>query len=165
MVVVRPENADDYAAVAAVTEAAFGKPGERRMIEAIRASDGYVPDLSLVADEGGEIVGHVILSYVSLTNGTRLLELGPISVRPERQREGIGGALIRDALAIADERGEPLVLVLGHPSYYPRFGFERASTLGISPPEGIPDEPWMAIKLSAYRPEIRGQVVLPASFA
>jgi putative acetyltransferase len=135
------------------------------MVEAIRASDGFVPALSLVADENGEIVGHIILSYVSLDDGRRLLELGPISVRPDRQEEGIGGALIRTALDIADERGEPLVLVLGHPSYYPRFGFRRASAIGIIPPDGIPDEAWMAITLSAYRPEWRGQVVFPPAFS
>ena len=161
---VRPETPTDYDAVAAVTEAAFGKPQEARMVEAIRASDGFVPELSLVADTDGEIVGHIILSYVSLEDGQRLLELGPISVRPDRQGKGIGGALIRAALAVADERGEPLVLVLGQPSYYPRFGFRRASALGIIPPDGIPDEAWMATTLPAYRPDLRGRVIFPPAF-
>ncbi len=135
------------------------------MVEAIRESDSFVPGLSLVADDEGEIVGHIILSYVALGSGARLLELGPLSVRPDRQREGIGGSLIRASLGIADEREEPLVLVLGHPSYYPRFGFRRAAGLGIFPPEGIPDEAWMAVTLSTYRTELRGKVVFPAAYS
>ena len=132
-VLVRAEAPADRAAIAATSEAAFGSAREALIVEAIRASDAFVPELSLVADDRGEVVGHAILSYVSLEDGTRLLELGPIGVRPDRRREGIGGLLIRAALARADARGKPLVLVLGHPSYYPRFGFRRASELGIAP--------------------------------
>jgi putative acetyltransferase len=135
------------------------------MIEAIRVSDGFDPSFSLVSDEGGEIIGHIILSYVSLDDGQRLLELGPISVLPDRQGQGIGGGLIPAALARADEHGEPLVLVLGHPSYYPRFGFRRASTLGITQPDGIPDEAWMAVTLTSYRPDLRGRVIFPPAFS
>ena len=104
------------------------------MVDAIRASEGFVPALSLVADECGKILGHVILSYVALDTGRRLLELGPLSVCPERQGQGIGGDLVRTALGIADELNEPLVLVLGFPAYYRRFGFQRASAFGIAPP-------------------------------
>ena len=164
---IRPETPADRKAIAAVTEAAFGKPREARMIEAIRASDGFVPELSLVAEDGGEIVGHVMLSYVGLDGASaRLLELGPMSVRPERQRRGVGMALVRAALRAADARREPLVLVLGHPAYYPRFGFRRASLLGIVPPDPqIPDEAFMAIPLTAYDPSLRGRVVFPAAYA
>jgi GNAT superfamily N-acetyltransferase len=108
-VLVRAEAPDDVDAVAAVTAAAFGKEREAGMIDAIRASDRFVPELSLFADDDGEIVGHVMLSYVDL-DGRRVLELGPMSVTPKRQRQGIGGSLIREALRLANERGEPLVL-------------------------------------------------------
>jgi putative acetyltransferase len=107
------------------------------MIEAIRRSDGFVPKLSLVAEVDGRIDGHVMLSYVQLEGASRrVLELGPMSVEPERQRTGIGSALVREALRRAEPRDEPLVLVLGHPSYYPRFGFRPAAELGIHPPTG-----------------------------
>ncbi len=164
---VRPEREDDWAPIAAVTTAAFGKEQEAKMIAAIRASDGFVPDLSLVAEDGDEVVGHLLLSYVVLEgSGQRLLELGPISVRPDRQRQGIGSLLIHEALARAEARQEPLVLVLGHPSYYPRFGFRRASEIGIVPAQpDIPDEAYMALQLQSYDPSIRGRIVFPPAFS
>ena len=163
---VRVETRRDRDAIAAVAEAAFGKAREARMIDAIRASDGFVPELSLVAEEEGRIVGHVLLSYVELEGASRrLLELGPMSVLPERQRRGIGGELVRAALGAAEARGEPLVLVLGHPSYYPRFGFRRASELGLAPPDPrIPDAAFMAMPLAAYDPALRGRVVFPPAY-
>jgi putative acetyltransferase len=95
-----------------------------------------------------------------------VLELGPMSVGPGNQRSGIGGRLVREALRRADERGEPLVLMLGHPSYYPRFGFRPASTLGIEPPApSLPDEALMALPLRAYDPALCGRVVFPPAFA
>jgi putative acetyltransferase len=164
---VRAETAADRDGIAAVTRAAFGREKEARMVDAIRASDGFVPELSLVAEDHGEIVGHAMLCWVGLEGSSRrLLELGPVSVAPERQRQEIGSALVRESLRLADERGEPLVLVLGHPTYYPRFGFRPASQLGLLPPdETIPDAAWMAIPLSSYDPEIRGRVVFPPAYA
>jgi putative acetyltransferase len=164
---VRAESPQDWAAIAEVTSAAFGKEREAQMIAAIRTSDGFVPDLSLVAAEEGEIVGHAMLSYVAMENSAlRLLELGPISVRPDRQGRGIGGKLIRELLRRADERNEPLVLVLGHPSYYPRFGFQRASEIGLRPTEPeIPDEAFMAVRLKRYDPTITGRVTFPPAYS
>ncbi len=164
---IRAETPGDRDAIAAVTRAAFGRETEARMIEAIRDSDGFVRELSLVAEDAGEIVGHVVLAYVGLEGSERrLLELGPIAVTPGRQRQGIGSALVRESLRLADERGEPLVLVLGHPWYYPRFGFRRASELGLAPPDpAIPDDAWMAVPLGAYDPAIRGRVAFPAAYA
>jgi putative acetyltransferase len=161
---LRAEAPADREAIAAVTTAAFGNEREARMVEAIRSSDRFVPELSLVAEAGGVIVGHLLLSYVDL-GGRRVLELGPVSVAPANQRSGVGGKLVREALRRADERDEPLVLVLGHPSYYPRFGFRPASELGIEPPgPSLPDEVFMAVPLQAYDPALRGRVVLPPAF-
>ncbi len=163
---IRAETAADRAAIARVTSAAFERELEARMVDAIRASEGFVAELSLVAELETEIVGHAMLSYVGLAGlSRRLLELGPLSVAPDHQRQGIGEALTREGLRLADERGEPLVLVLGHPTYYPRFGFRPAAELGLAPPE--PDaqaEAFMAIPLRAYDPAIRGRVVFPPAF-
>jgi putative acetyltransferase len=163
---IRAEAPEDHRQIADVTSRALGKEREARMVDAIRLSDGYVPEPSLVAELDGQIVGHVMLSYVGLAESNqRLLELAPISVAPDHQGAGIGSALVRDALRRADERDEPLVLVLGHADYYPRFGFRPARELGITPPDPtILDEVFMAIPLAAYDPTLRGRVVFPPAF-
>ena len=163
---IRPETEADHAAIAEVTAAAFGKQDEARLVEAIRASAEFVPELSLVAEEDGRIVGHVMLGYAGLEGSdTRLLQLSPLSVAPDRQRSGFGSALVRESLRLADERGEPLVLVLGHPPYYPRFGFRRASSLGLEAPNAEwPDDAFMAVPLAAYDPQLRGRVAFPPAF-
>ena len=163
---IRRERPEDAEAVFAVVEAAFGDRSVAEFAERIRASAGYVPELAFVADEDGEIVGHTMLSYVAVENHERrLLNLTPMSVRPDRQRRGIGIALVRTAVAAADERGEPLVLVEGVPDYYPRFGFRSATELGLERPDSrIPDAAWMALPLRAYDSKLRGRIVYPAFF-
>jgi putative acetyltransferase len=158
--IVRPERPFDYEAIDVVVREAFDSPGDPEvlMVRRIREHDGYLPSLALVADDEGEIVGHIMLSYVGL-GPHNVLQLAPLSVRPSHQNRGIGEALTRDALMRADEALEPLVIVLGHPNYYPRFGFEPAKQLGIEPPDdAIPDEAWMAKRLSSYDPSLRGVV-------
>jgi putative acetyltransferase len=136
-----------------------------RLVEAIRSSPGYVPELSLVAEIDGRIVGHVMLSYASLESGRVLLLLSPLGVRPEAQRHGIGRALVTEALRLAEARGEPLVIVEGIPDYYPRFGFEPHERFGIEPPgPHTPREAFMVRPLSAYDPSIRGRVIYPPAF-
>jgi putative acetyltransferase len=163
---LRAETEADYPAVAEVTAAAFGQQDEVRLVEAIRACEEFVPEFTLVAEDEGRIVGHVMFSYSALEGSdTRLLQLSPLSVVPDRQSRGIGSALTRESLRLADERGEPLVLVLGHPTYYPRFGFRRASTLGLlAPNPEWPDEAFMAAPLSAYDPTLRGRVTFAPPF-
>jgi putative acetyltransferase len=162
---IRPETEADHAAVAAVTAAAFGQQDEARLVEAIRASDEWVPDLTLVAEDDGRIAGHVMYSYSALEGSdTPLLQLSPLSVVPARQNQGIGAALTRESLLLAEERGEPLVLVLGHPTYYPRFGFRPASELGLLPPNPEWEPAFMAAPLSAYDPLLRGRVTFAPPF-
>ena len=163
---IRVEIPEDYPTISAVVEAAFDDRAVAEMTEAIRASDAYVPELAFVADDGGVVVAHTMLSYLAIEGlAVRVLQLGPMAVHPDRQRQGVGSALVRTALEAADQRGEPLVLVEGIPRYYPRFGFQPASTLGlIRPHERIPEAAWMAIPLTAYDPSIRGRVVYPPWF-
>jgi putative acetyltransferase len=166
-VIVRPELPADHAAIAEVVTAAFGRPDEARLVERIRASSGYVPELGLVAEEGGVVIGHALFSCVELAGVSTLpvLELAPLAVLPERQRRGVGSALVRAGLERAEARGEPLVLVLGHASYYPRFGFEPASRYGIvAPLPGIPEEAFMVRRLRAWREGHRGRVAWPPAF-
>jgi putative acetyltransferase len=164
--VVRCERSEDVPEISEVIEAAFGDVSVAEFAASIRASGGYVPELTFVADEDGEIVGFTMLSYVEVEElDDRLLTLTPMAVRPDRQRQGVGSTIVRAALAAADKLGEPLVLVEGVPGYYPRFGFVSATALGLERPDPrIPDAAWMAAPLSAYDPAVRGRVVYPGFF-
>jgi putative acetyltransferase len=163
---IRPETAADADEIAAVVEAAFGRAQEAEFVAAVRTSDRFVLELSLVAAVDGSVAGHVLLSFVDLEPSARqVLVLAPLAVSPPQQGRGIGSALVREALARADAAGEPVVVVLGHPGYYPRFGFEPARALGIDPPHDWPDEAWMAARLAAYDDSVRGRVEYPPAFA
>jgi putative acetyltransferase len=145
-VTIRVERAGDEDAISAVHRAAFAGEDEVQIVERIRAGSDFLPGLSLVAEDRGAVVGHVILSRGWL-DGRPALGLGPIGVVPDRQGCGIGAALMHASLEAARTAGEQLVVLLGHPSYYPRFGFVTASTLGITPPFDVPDEAFMALEL------------------
>jgi putative acetyltransferase len=165
-VIVRRERAADAVEIAQVIDAAFGDTETSAFTQSLRESAGYVPELTFVGEEEGELVGFTMLSYVELDEHDRpVLILTPMAVRPDRQRRGIGVAIVQAAVAAADERGEPLLLVEGVPAYYPRFGFCSASALGLEKPDArIPEEAWLALPLSAYDPSVRGRVVYPDFF-
>jgi putative acetyltransferase len=163
--VIRPERAGDAAAIHAVHAAAFGRELEARIVDDVRGSESFAPELSLVAEDAGEIVGHVLVSWASLeASGRRVLLLGPIGVLPSRQREGIGGALVGAALAGARALGEPVVGLEGNPAYYSRFGFVRADALGLLPPEGTPDGAFQVAVVDEGAERPRGRVVYPPAF-
>jgi putative acetyltransferase len=168
-IVIRPEREDDHPAIAQVVRGAFvGHPDEvATFVERIRASEQFIPELALVAEDASGVIAHVMLSWVGVEGGSRprILNLTPMSVRPDRQRIGIGSRLIRDALGRAEQAGEPAVMVEGIADYYPRFGFERASALGfVAPHPKIPDEAFMVKRLPGYTPDLAGRIVYPASF-
>jgi putative acetyltransferase len=168
-IVIRPEREADQPAIAAVVRAAFVRHPDQvaAFVERIRASEHYVPELALVAEDSSGVIGHVMLSWVGLEGGSRprILNLTPMSVRPDRQRIGVGTRLIRSVLDRAVAAGEPAVTVEGIPAYYPRFGFERASALGFVPANpGIPDEAFMVKRLPGYTPDLAGRIVYPAAF-
>jgi putative acetyltransferase len=155
--VIRAATPADRKAIVAVTHAAFR--GEEKAVRIVREVE---PEISLVAEEDGEVVGHVMLSRMRMGE-LRPLQLSPLSVAPTWQRRGIGSALTREALRLADEAGEPFVVLLGHPSYYPRLGFEPAAPLGINGPQDY-GEAWMLARLRAYDPSLRGTVEFPPAF-
>lgn len=164
--IVRAERAEDNDEIASVVAAAFGSPDEPRLIEDFRASAGYLPELALVAEDDGEIVGHVMFTLAELADGTSILMLSPLAVRPDRQRTGIGTALVREGLRASAERREPLVIVEGDPRYYSRFGFVAASELGLERPyETIPEAAFQAQPLPGYVERARGRVVYPPALA
>ena len=137
---IRRETAGDAAAVSAVHAAAFsgGGPAEHvvevRLVEALRASDAWLPRLSLVAVDGGVVVGHVVCTRADV-DGKPALGLGPIGVRPPSQGRGVGSVLMHAVLAAAEALDESIVGVLGAPAYYRRFGFRPARTVGVESPD------------------------------
>jgi putative acetyltransferase len=166
---IRAEDAVDFDEIENVVAQAFGGPLEAQLVRNIRASPEYVPELALVAVVGRAIVGHVMVSHCALEGETEnytIATLSPVSVRPDYQGGGIGSAIIRDVIARADARGEPLLVLEGSPLYYPRFGFRPAVEFGIAIhlPDWAPPEAAMALPLDAYRSELRGKVVYSSAF-
>ena len=146
---IRMEKAADIPRIHAVNLAAFESAAEATFVDALRVQ--AVDVVSLVAADDGTIVGHIMFSPVRLTGADdlRAMALAPMAVMPERQRAGIGSALARDGLAECRRRGAEAVFVVGHPAYYPRFGFTLASSFGIACEFEVPDEAFMALELAA----------------
>ncbi|WP_055697298.1 MULTISPECIES: GNAT family N-acetyltransferase [Streptomyces] len=164
----RPETPADVAVVHAVNTAAFGTEAEADLVDALRAdADAWLPGLSCVAEApDGSVVAHALITRCRV-DGAPALALAPCAVLPEYQRTGAGSAVIRAVLDAARARGERLVLVLGHPEYYPRFGFRPASGYGIRPGFEVPDEAMMALVLDeddGSSPLPQGTIRYPAAF-
>jgi putative acetyltransferase len=144
---IRPETEADRAAVRAVNEAAFETSAEADLVEALRARS--VALVSLVAEVDGKIVGHILFSPVSLKEHAHLnvKGLGPMAVMPDCQRKGVGSALVREGLACCKNLGSCAVVVVGHPEYYPRFGFAPASRYSLRSEYDVPDDVFMVAVL------------------
>ena len=161
--IIRPETAADHDAIRKVNDEAFARTLEARLVDAIRESDRFVAELSLVALSEGQTHGHVISSYIDVEPGARrALQVGPLAVLPSHQRRGIGSALMGETIRIADARGEPLLLLEGNPKYYERFGFTRADAVGIEPPpEARGPQYFMIRQLAKYDSGFRGRAIYP----
>jgi putative acetyltransferase len=150
---VRHELPSDIESIRAVNLAAFEQPVEADLVDALRRSCAEA--LSLVAVVDGQVVGHILFTPASLATPDQTIVgmgLAPMAVLPPFQRQGIGSQLVYSGLGILQDRACPFVIVLGHPEYYPRFGFEPASRHGLSCQwEGIPDEAFMVRILHAER--------------
>ncbi|MFI9119959.1 GNAT family N-acetyltransferase [Streptomyces bikiniensis] len=161
----RPEAPGEEAEVRRVVAAAFGSAAEADLVDALRADpDAWLPGLSYVAEApDGTVAAHALLTRCHV-DGAPAAALAPVAVAPEHQRTGAGQAVVRALLDAARLRGETLVLVLGHPEYYPRFGFERASAYGIRPGFEVPDEAMRALVLDGSAPVPSGALRYPAPF-
>ncbi len=162
---VREETADDVPRVREINAAAFPTPGESALVDALRADpNAWLPGLSYVAEApDGTVAAYALITRCHV-DGAPAAALAPVAVAPAYQRTGAGQAVVRAVLDAARLRGERLVLVLGHPEYYPRFGFVRASAYGIKPAFEVPDDAMMALLLDGSGPVTRGTISYPAAF-
>ena len=147
---IRPEEPSDRAQIARLNRLAFGQPAEADLVDRLRAAGRAT--VTLVAEDPGErVVGHILFSPVTLDpapdTAPPWLGLAPMAVLPERQRQGVGAALVRAGLAAARRTDATAVVVLGHPEYYPRFGFAPASRFGLRCVYDAPDEAFLALEL------------------
>jgi putative acetyltransferase len=148
MIVIREEKPEDGAAIRVVNERAFGRSAEADLVDALRRNGKAI--LSLVAEVGEQIVGHILFSLVTVVTGERKfvgVGLAPMAVLPEFQNRGIGSSLVKHGLERCREAGRPFAVVLGHPRYYPRFGFAPASRFEIMSEYDVADENFMAMEL------------------
>ncbi|ADI08060.1 acetyltransferase [Streptomyces bingchenggensis BCW-1] len=162
--ITRAETEADIQAVRGIVLAAFDTPYEADLVDALRADVSWIEGLSVVSTgANGTPVGHALLTRCHIGD-TPALCLAPVSVLPEHQKTGAGSAVIRAALSAAKGLGEYYVTVLGHPAYYPRFGFGRASAHGIGVTLDVPDEAMMALTLDKTHPLPNGTVRYAAPF-
>jgi len=165
MIEIRREEPSDQAVIRRLNEVAFGCKEEANVVDKLRAScDDY---LSFVAVDQGHVVGHILFTPVTIDDSKLVgMGLAPMSVSPTHQRKGIGSRLVRHRLGHLRQNGCPFVIVLGHPEYYPRFGFELASRYSLrSQWDGVPDEAFMALVLDEeILPELQGTARYRAEF-
>lgn len=152
--IIRQEQIEDYEKVIeyAFAHAEHSDKKEHKLVSRIRKSNTFIPELSLVVVDtnNNKIVGHVLLSEIKINHDNQIVEslaLAPVSVLPKYQNKGIGKCLIFEALKQAKRLGYKSTVVMGHPKYYPKFGFKKASGWGIKAPFEVPDEAFMAIEL------------------
>lgn len=165
--IIRESNESDYNAIMKVNKAAFKSNVEPMLVSDLLADPSAMPLLSLVAIIDSNIVGHILFTKCSLVpkKAISIYILAPVSVLPNHQGNGIGGALIKNGFEILANRGVDLVFVLGHPSYYPRFGFKPAISLGFTAPYPIAEEHLDAWMVKILNPTvvgcIKGKVICP----
>ena len=167
---IRVEQPQDFTTIKQVNDLAFEQEGESNLIAKLRTTDTFIPELSLVFEnEQREIVGHILFSLISIETAQGSVEslaLAPVAVKPSAQNKGIGSALIWEGLKRSEELGYDSVVVLGHSSYYPKFGFISASDKGIKAPFDVPDEAFMVIELRQGTLDgVKGTVSYPPAFS
>lgn len=168
-IIVRPETGGDVKAIDVVNLSAFEGEKEAQLVTLMRQLPGFVPALSLVAELHGRIVGHVLLTKVPLQKdggrASKALALGPMSVVPSQSHRGIGSVLIKAAVEQARGLGFDAIVVVGHPEYYRRLGFEPAQKWGLSCNLRVPEDAVMALELQAGTLQDGGRAVYPDPFS
>jgi putative acetyltransferase len=168
MIIVRAERTEDIEAIHLVNRLAFGQEDEALLVQRIRESPGFMPDSSLVAIKDEKVVGHILFSRIHIETpqgDVKVLSLAPMAVRPEFQNSGIGSDLVREGLKRCRDLDHTIVVVIGHPEYYPRFGFIPARKKGLDLNFPVPDEAFMVCELVPDAlAGIKGMVKYPPEF-
>jgi len=172
-IIIRQEKPSDFKMVFDLIEKAFkaetlSDHNEQFLVERLRKSSFFIPELSMIAEFENKVVGHILLTKVKIKNDKEefsSLALAPVSVLPEYQRKGIGGMLINQAHKTAKELGHKSIVVLGHENYYPKFGYKQTNRYGIELPFDVPKENCMIIALTENGLEgVHGTVEYPKEF-
>ena len=168
MLTIRQENKNDYEEVYNVIKTAFetaehSDGNEQDLVVALRKSDNFIPELSLVAVIDNKIVGYILFTKIKIGKQEELA-LAPLGVLPEYQKQGVGRTLIQEGNKKVKELGYHYSVVLGSDKYYPKFGYVSAKEYGIVAPFDVPDENFMAIKLNDTDIEIKGIVQYAKEF-
>jgi len=164
-VIIRTETSDDYKVVFDLNVKAFGQENESRLIEALRKSNAFVPELSLVAEVDGKVVGHILFTKVTIGDSKHEgLALAPVAVAPDAQRQGLGTRLVEAGLKKAAELGFDSVVVLGHENYYPKFGFKSASNWNITTGYNSPESTFALELKNGALEHVSGLVEYPKEF-
>ena len=166
--IIRQEEPNDYCEVYKLIKEAFSTTeyadgNEQNLAAALRKGTAFIPELSLVAEMNGELVGHIMFT-TAVVGGDEILALAPLSVKPRYQHQGVGTALIKEGHKIARQLGYEYSLVLGSETYYPRMGYRPAEQFGIEVPKGFPPENFMAVKLQEDAKPISGVVIYAKEF-
>ena len=166
---IRQENKLDFNEVYKINKLAFVEESEAKLVQLLRNSNTFVPELSLVATIDNKIVGHILFTKIRIIDSNKnefdSLALAPMAVKPEFQKKGIGGQLIKVGLDKAREMNFKSVIVLGHKNYYPKFGFEPTKKWGITAPYDVPTNAYMGLELVANGlKDVRGLVQYPKEF-
>jgi len=166
-ILIRKEEEKDYKNIFNVNKLAFDQEEESNLVDKIRNSKNFIPDLSIVAELNNRLIGHILFSKIEILGSSvfNTLALAPMAVIPEFQRQGVGSELIKKGMKKAKELGFDSIIVLGHKDYYPKFGFKEASRWKIKCPYKVPQEAFMAIELTEKALEGKaGTVKYPDEF-
>lgn len=168
MVEIRQERDEDIPVISEIHRVAFGGETEPNLVEAIRESDGFIPELSIVAKVDGDVVGHILFSPITIetkADSVPVLSLAPMGVLPDHQNQGIGSELVKTGLAECQKLGHYIVIVIGYPKYYTRFGFVPASKKGLKVSFDVPDEAFMVFEgITGALEGVSGTVIYPPFF-
>lgn len=167
MAIIRPEKKAEYEMVHTIHQSAFKRDIEAQLVDRLRKTNYYHSELSLVIEEDNDLLGHLLFTRVVIKDGNKTfpaLALAPVGIKADYQGKKLGTQLVEEGLKKAKYLGHKLVIVLGDPKFYTRFGFESAANFEITPPAGFPEEAFLVAKLCPEEIDIKGQVLYPVQF-